>query len=867
MTRYLLTSIFAVALLSPGGSSLAQTVSPTAVEIHGPDKVYESRSAIFAAIIVWSDGTKSEASPSTLLWGTSSPAVATIAPNGTLTALSVTTATSVTVQVQYLPASLSASKSVLVLDSGSLSTVSYTVSPGWNLLGNTIASPISVSEYFGNALQPQPGISNRVFSVWKWIAGNPGKWAYFSPLLTPAQLEVTAKNKGYAVLRVIFPGEGFWVNLLPGSNVTLPAREPAAPVFVPPAGLVKNWNLIATAHQISPSSFNWLVSGLLGAPPQPTDPVYGMSEVTAPNNFVSLWVWASPPGLTQKKWYFYSPPFEIVGGLSRVTTEALSKGYGDFTTDNRALGHGVGFWVNVLPTNTNPSSPLTPLGQAKAMFSELRTTVRAYTNDLKSGFLDAQSTRMRDDLQNKVTPDLQRVTEAVQARSRAMALFEDIWKGNASSYSTGAGSVADTVRATRTTLDGSERRFCFSNDMTGTVVTASLLTDVTCYRRDTNSSAYTYTSATTRTQVIPFVKVFPDPAQGATPSSQATPPDTYNYKWETWKSRRLEVWNITTSTWVRDSDTQIAPPPGTFLLGTFGRTYLAGTTNLASFLLSGDINAHSADYDRNTLNLTGTRAVLDAGASTYRNSIEGSVVSKDSLGTEMVTLSIASGSNFDTKEDASGNPLLNSGWLRAVHFVGKAETTASRFTGTIDLNDFGYDADNIDYVPASIRFDGSVEDLSTGGAGVFLTGVFTLTANNLALYHKGQPESATNFLDFDTSFVGTIRAAGRPELKLTVGTSREGLDTHSISATYSYETVQTAGDPIIGVSIEGTGTLDTSNSANSTLTLKNQDNIVVTFQPFADAIIFKEGAESTILGVIPYGSSIVYFRDGYFESL
>ena len=44
--------------------------------------------------------------------------------------------------------------------------------------------------------------------------------------------------------------------------------------------------------------------------------------------------------------------------------------------------------------------------------------------------------------------------------------------------------------------------------------------------------------------------------------------------------------------------------------------------------------------------------------------------------------------------------------------------------------------------------------------------------------------------------------------------------------------------------------------------LTNQDGVVMNFQPHADVSITK----GTLVGIIPYGSSIVYYTDGYFES-
>ena len=153
----------------------------------------------------------------------------------------------------------------------------------------------------------------------------------------------------------------------------------------------------------------------------------------------------------------------------------------------------------------------------------------------------------------------------------------------------------------------------------------------------------------------------------------------------------------------------------------------------------------------------------------------------------------------------------------------------------------------------SIAVEGAAEDLSPGGAGQFLFGRLTLDFPNLAAFHANQPVSASNYRQVVMGFTGKISAPDRPEMRLVVSTTRIGVDAYSVTATYNYGTT----------SVTGTGTLDTANSYNSTLTLTNQDNVVITLQRRADINITKDGV---LVGMIPVGSSIVYYTDGYFES-
>lgn len=805
------SSAFFVFLLSCG---LAQAQTPLSLAIHGPGMVNEALNSEYRAVVSWSDGTRSSVSVAwTAAWSSANPAALFITPfgtNGTLTTGNVAGGSTVNIGATFFGPTgpMNAGKSVTVLDASSFPSVAHTLAPGWTLAGNSIGAPVSAVSLFGNLLQPVPGVTDKVVSVWKWDAVN-SRWAFFTPAMTPAQLVAFAASKTYSVLQVIQPGEGYWVNV--AQPIALPARS-AGPISLAASSIVNGWNLLSTSQAISPPDLNRLLSGDL--PP------------AVPQNFISLWSWDADTG----KWLYYAPALELSGGLAAVKAFTDASGFLDFATENRQLGHGTAFWIHSATVNTN--SNLAPLGQAKAMFSELRTTVRAYVNDIQSGFLDAQSTRISNDLTGKVAPNLSWTMQYWDLVADTTRLFVDVRDANTSSYAVVAGTAGGTVRASRTLFNGSVQISCFSNDMAGALVTPALLTSVFCNQVDFNFTAYIYS--------------FPDRTQVTLRASVTAGATANDFNYSASKRLRLETWNGSSYQFV--SNTQI----GATQTGAFSRTYLAGTTNVSAFSLAGNLPPRDADADHDAVNVTAARVPQDVPNSLYRYNIVGSIASKTAGDVSMVTLSIAGGSYFDAKEDASGNPLPNS--LQLVHVVGKAETSASRFTGTLDLNAFARDADGAEYVPASSVFDGLMEDLSAGGAGVFLTGRLTITLNNLAAYHSLQPESAGNFLLYDTAFVGTIQAPSRPEMSLTAGSVRTGLDAYTITTNYTYG----------AVSVIGTGTLDTFNMANSILTLTNQDGITVTFQPHADAAVMK-GA--TTLGVIPFGSAIVYFTDGYFESL
>jgi hypothetical protein len=142
--------------------------------------------------------------------------------------------------------------------------------------------------------------------------------------MTPTELQTYATSKGYGVLSSINPGEGYWVNAKVAGSL---GAQAGSAYTLTSAGLVTGWNLVATSTDVTPSTFNISLSA---TPP---------SQGTIPINLTTLWAWDS----TQSKWYFYAPGLEASGGLGAYIT---GKGYLDFTTANKTLGNGVGFWVN-----------------------------------------------------------------------------------------------------------------------------------------------------------------------------------------------------------------------------------------------------------------------------------------------------------------------------------------------------------------------------------------------------------------------------------------------------------------------------------------------------------------------------------------
>ena len=810
--------------------------------------------ADFRAVVTFSDGTNQQA------WGTSwtasSLTTLPIQTNGgsvstttsgygyTITVMpqpvSVNTTSTLSASVTVNGVKLTATKSVQVLDASAYPTQSLVLKSGWNLVGNGVAAPISVNDFFGNAVLPVSGISSAITSVWKWDAVN-RRWAFFTPSLTPANLVIYAASKGYNVLNVIHPGEGFWVNA--SKSVGLPSTT-AAPISYTSSGLINGWNLVSMGQSMTPSEFSAQVSE---TPP-------AINEV--PQGFISLWAWDAD----SSRWYFHAPSIEANGGLAAVKAYADSKNYLDFNTKGKSLSLGTGFWVNAA-TSTSVSN-LAPLAQAKAMVSELRSTLRSYSNSSQTGFLDLQKIRISEDMKTKIVPSLSRMGDNFDLLLRTTDFFETLWRGNfvfnqpINGETYRLATYSDTFptfitkgnsRVTLTVLwlrgDYTKTLYCHSNEMVGTVFNKNLLTEVSCRVQDLTAIVY---GSSTKSETFSMIRVSPQ-SNAVTPANSGSAPDEFVYKWENFRVKRVDPLSFPSTA------VTITSPVGTSYSGLFSRTYLPGTHNVANFNITGDI-LDIPNLDHSAVTLTGTRALYDATKNIYRNTFTGSIVGKDASGNDMGKLSLETGSYVDLVEDSQGN-YASTQFVRGLKMVGTAETPSTRFTGSFTLSAFATDADNQAWVPTSGSFTGTMEDLTIGGSGQFLKGALTYEITNAAIFHSNSPETESNYAQGNIQFVGSILGTGRPEMKLSFGITRSGLNTYALNANYAYGTI----------SVTGVGWVDKANVSTNYLTFTNQDGVTLTFSNSGlDAVIKKS---TVTLGIIPYGSNIVYYTDGYFESL
>ena len=487
------------------------------------------------------------------------------------------------------------------------------------------------------------------------------------------------------------------------------------------------------------------------------------------------------------------------------------------------------------PAGTN----LSDLQKAKAMFAELRTTLKSFSNG-STGFLDTQAERMNADLNANVTPELSKVADRISTLNKAMSFFED---GKAytigNTFGLVTGTAPDTGNVALVRKNGSLQAVWDgygSYDFCWTDAAATVTSKVSC--------AYAGADSADRPNRIKFVTyVLTRTATTATTNQYSYTATRYN------RAVSLPGGVVTLG-----ATTQPNVPTGS---GTLTKTVDGSTTT--GLTINGTLTP-SALSPTNTL-ITGVDRIAISAARTalaatgnFRYALTGSVSTSKltSLGAEdpakVVTLSLDSGSFIDLDE---GTATTEGAGPLAITLIGTAQTAETKFTGTLTAGTFKSDLSGQDYSPTSVVFNGSISDTSIGGAGEILTGKLEAGITNYASYDGRQPTSPSNFVQATITFTGTVQAPSRPLLKLVLSGRNTDPDSGTITLNYSYGTV----------SITGTGT---TGPTGSTMTLSNQDGIQLT-PDATDKSIIRVTKAGGLLASIQNGS--VRYVDGITESL
>jgi hypothetical protein len=173
----------------------------------------------------------------------------------------------------------------------------------------------------------------------------------------------------------------------------------------------------------------------------------------------------------------------------------------------------------------------------------------------------------------------------------------------------------------------------------------------------------------------------------------------------------------------------------------------------------------------------------------------------------------------------------------SIFFSGRITTSTAQMDGNLNVSSIVWNSTDSDnegcdvhlegFVPESVRFEGSFQELKNGSAnGARFWGRIVGNWDNAATYDMCAGPSSTNFPQWNAYFDGNITAPQRPTIaaRLAAGQSTEtGYQKYNLSASY----LRTDVDGTV-VHLDGTGTYD-DNTRQLQATLINQDNMTVTF--------------------------------------
>ena len=695
---------------------------------------------------------------------------------------------------------------------------------GWNLAGNAKDKLIDVAATFGSA-----GARASVNTLWKWdpVRAN---WAFYTPTLADGGAAYAA-TKGYQALKMILPGEGFWLN----AASTVSIADPVAPaVSLKPWQVLSGWNLVATGAGLSAAQVN---------------------SAIAPFSARTIWAWDS----ANASWYFHTPDLSSVDLANYIA----QKQYRDF--GNVTLAHGRGFWINRSGSGASPTAALAPLDQARQMVAELRTTGNSWANASNTGALNAQIESMKQLGSGIVGPSTDQMSYRLAALYAGETLYRQAKAGKVSAYTA-------TVNATTGTTTYSTWRndvwqpsstptpfAAFYKCSTNGIGAAQPLNAVTClvYDSDGYSNGFNWTDGTSSANYIPgksYIAYVQAQRYTSIVFSEGSTAGSYPYK--------AELKQTVTTYPVTGSSSSATSVLASGYAGSMQASFDANGVG-QSLTLAGDLPSALAGSAKMTVNVSAARTIVVGGTCASvglvaycptNYAISGTIAGVDAQGATTYSASLDAGSNVTVIESALGEAIPSGATPTFALLSITVQAAKVQFTGKFTAQNFAFNADGENWGPANVQLVGKFSDSSAGGAGTIFDGSLDIAINSYATYHSKLPKSSTNYAHVVTTINGTLALPSRPLLGLTLTVTNTGPTSGTVSGLY------TNGD---GVTLTMDGTVDASTKpATGQITLANQDGIVLTLPGTGDPSLKKAG---TLLATVSNG--VVYYSDGYFESL
>lgn len=480
----------------------------------------------------------------------------------------------------------------------------------------------------------------------------------------------------------------------------------------------------------------------------------------------------------------------------------------------------------------------TPIAATKAMFASLRTNANALQASLKNA---NPADVMQADFDKAIAPLDQDLADWLLMSERGITLF------NSYKAASNSGAINQTV-----TQNGRAVGYCFlatDIDSKINVISGSPAANVFCRleKKPVTGTqvdlSRTATAATAPTQTVDTHKSRQQFTKTIQLSPDAVTPSSFGYKartrMETAYYNRDISGNITYLV-IDDAKTTI----GAAGTGTVAYDQTGSTIN--SITIAGDMPARTDAMggkitDKETWNVNYARTPELTG-SIVKYALSGEIVSY--LGAaKFGSVSLLPGSFLRAIPDAGGD--INGNGLKEVNLAVTVTGVDSKVTGTLALNNFVSDKSS-NYIPTDMKFTGSLNNGSTE----FFNGVLTAKVVNFADVDSSLPNSVSNAMLGNASFVGILRIKDRPDLKLSLSVSHTAFDTNLFTAQYE----------------DGSNTLLLSGSDHpKVINIASADGVSVQLKDGIDtADVMKNGSK---VATFSRKTNLITYTDLTFESL
>ncbi len=528
-------------------------------------------------------------------------------------------------------------------------------------------------------------------------------------------------------------------------------------------------------------------------------------------------------------------------------------------------------------TPAAPSATATAIAAAKLLFGQIKTDWSAMfstggVTSIAGGAVNKEAVKFKTVMDSAQVP-ADMLVKSVGAIVTGIDLYNDFKSGRSTANFRNRGDADQVTKGATSSLDASPPVGCslyVANTGSGALATAiDSVGSIACTSRFYVTSSGSGVNFVRTTWRQSFVMV-PDAAGGYTYMARARRSVT------TCSGSPIVCSQTTNQNLLADAGN--ADP--TFD-GTFTPVLSAPFGDIQSFTLSGRMppaftpGGTTLVGASNQVSMTGTQTVAAVGD--VRSSLAGSLVTKDSSGATLSTLTVKPGSSLASSpvsQDAFGNEVApgsatavrtSGGQLSAMTLNLVFGLPTAEFEGLLSLPESAWDKSGTSFAPTKATLSGALRNIGSAGSTEFLKGTFTAMTTGYAAFDATKAMTATNNFQVGASFAGSLSAANRPTLEFTLGTSTSAFDMDANSVkqlTLQYRTL-VAGVPRTVVSLTG-DRLPSGDYAIKLTEATSKLSMAWTGKPATVDLLVND---STKVGSLATGSGLLTFIDGSFMSL